>query len=812
MYYLKNIILKALFIFVFQVINLNLSAQNILPDSIEKKMTWYSLQKPQQILFAHFDKTIYAQNENVWFTAYLLNRKNTDNPQVLSISLVNDLSKSVVLEQKFLMTDGISFGNVFLPDSIQAGNYTFMLYTNQLYGGKPADVFIQPITVAVTNELTFKASLNLDTIETNPAGRKALLSAVTKDGKPLVGAIIKYTLGNIKKTAKTDNAGKYLITIPLSQINADNNVLEANVKYNNDVQNVKLIIPFNNKKISVKFYPEGGSLIHEINGTVGWEIKTREGAPMKAKGILYKNDMPVDTIETDSYGMGRFKLTPLKSSKYAVKLMASDFRDSIFKLPEILPKSSAISIPNSLANDTLKIKLTSKYLENVTILVHNYRQIFYAFPVKTNAAGKIALINLKILPKGLATITILDSAKRPCAERLFFAHYNKRSLIDVQTDKSQYAKREKVKLTLKFKTIDTGLVSVACVQSNRMQIKNSYDIESFVYLKHELEALPLKVKYMGNNQEDKAYLENILLIKGWRRYTWQEMLQTTEKDTVSNQSSLVLSGKVTHLDQRLRKPARFFAMTDSATTSVKSDQLGNFTLDNNVIITDENKKVHFWAMDRNRNEYEIRVNDPYSKINREIAASLKSQSNSPHVNNSDPLVLKGFQHTIALKEVKIKGVKDNSLLNSFSAEKIMPTENECGDYICMFGIFNCPNHKGFANNTIPIEGHYYIIRGRETRYSGCIISLPKNKKVDSLNTIPGIKYSKEFYGSDYSVVSPSQPEYYSTIFWKHLIPVNSSVETVLNFYTSDITGAFKVIVQGITRKDVVYQEKEFTVK
>src|ERR1700754_3650267 len=135
MHYLKNIRLKALLLFIFQVNSSNLFAQKILPDSIERKMMWYSLQKSPQILFAHFDKTVYTQNENVWFTAYLLNRKTNDNPQVLSVSLVNDLSKSVVLEQKFLMADGISFGNVFLPDTIPAGNYSFLLFPNLLLKG-----------------------------------------------------------------------------------------------------------------------------------------------------------------------------------------------------------------------------------------------------------------------------------------------------------------------------------------------------------------------------------------------------------------------------------------------------------------------------------------------------------------------------------------------------------------------------------------------------------------------------------------------------------------------------------------------------
>jgi hypothetical protein len=78
-------------------------------------------------------------------------------------------------------------------------------------------------------------------------------------------------------------------------------------------------------------------------------------------------------------------------------------------------------------------------------------------------------------------------------------------------------------------------------------------------------------------------------------------------------------------------------------------------------------------------------------------------------------------------------------------------------------------------------------------------------------TIRGITYSKEFYGEDYSIINPSQPEYISTIYWKHLCYVNSKGDVDLKFYTSDITGAFKIIVQGVTANDVIYGEKEFNV-
>jgi hypothetical protein len=49
-------------------------------------------------------------------------------------------------------------------------------------------------------------------------------------------------------------------------------------------------------------------------------------------------------------------------------------------------------------------------------------------------------------------------------------------------------------------------------------------------------------------------------------------------------------------------------------------------------------------------------------------------------------------------------------------------------------------------------------------------------------------------------------------FWKHNVPINSSGEVNLSFFTNDITGLFRVVAQGVTEEGVVYDEKLFTVK
>jgi hypothetical protein len=76
----------------------------------------------------------------------------------------------------------------------------------------------------------------------------------------------------------------------------------------------------------------------------------------------------------------------------------------------------------------------------------------------------------------------------------------------------------------------------------------------------------------------------------------------------------------------------------------------------------------------------------------------------------------------------------------------------------------------------------------------------------------GIYMAKEFYAPDYSKFDPPSPEYLSTIYWNPGVKLNSDQETKISFYTSDIGGRFRVVVQGLIPDDVVFGEQVFTVQ
>jgi hypothetical protein len=776
-------------------------------DSLINKIDRYGINHHTPEMFVHFDKTIYSNNENVWLTAYLLDSTGINKHTALIVNLIKDDSRTVVLEDKFVMSNGLAFGNLFIPDSVVAGNYTFVAYTNLMFKGNPYILFKQPVTIKTTNQASFTAQLSpIDTAITS-AEMKVRLIANISAVELLPNAEVNYYVGNpanhlISGKVKTDATGQYVFNVPSKILGPGSNKIYVTVKHKGEEKEVSMALPVASQLPVVNFYPEGGNLVNNLSGYVGWEAKTASGAPLQLNAILYKDNVIIDTIETNGYGMGKFLLLPKSGSKYEVKLNGRSY-----DLPAILTVGPAISTQQALANDTLNIILHDSKAEKLFLLVHNYRQLFSATPIVMSGNAKRVKILLNEVPKGINQLTVTDSLGRPFAQRTFFAHYNRKQSLQINAN-DEFGTRQKVNIKVKLNNKDTSamaLVSIAAVQENRIEIKKKNDIESYFYLNSQLGDLPVKENYLGNEETDRQFLENVLLIKGWARYKWTDVLKTDNSSSTKFDVP-IFSGAVTNLAGKpLKKPISVILMKQEGLTPIQTDNTGNFMVDHSDMVTMQNKKISLMPSgDDAQQLYQMKFADPYIKIKGEVPSIINYKDYSTVAEQSTAsMEIAGNEKTIQLRQVTIKDKNDDS----FHGFLALNGANECGDYVCRYNNLNCPNHRTEFDNKAPVKGATYNINGVRMSYLGCTVP---QKNTLAIN-IKGIYNTLEFYPSDYAELSPSQPEYISTVYWKHIEKVTAGKETNLSFYTSDITGRFKIIIQGITDNDVVYGEKTFNV-
>lgn len=87
---------------------------------------------PQQTLFIHIDKEEFLAGETIWFKAYLVNA-TTLEPDTLSTNMHLNLLNTngdIVTSLLLRMENGMTHGNIHLPDSISEGNYEVIAYTD----------------------------------------------------------------------------------------------------------------------------------------------------------------------------------------------------------------------------------------------------------------------------------------------------------------------------------------------------------------------------------------------------------------------------------------------------------------------------------------------------------------------------------------------------------------------------------------------------------------------------------------------------------------------------------------------------------
>jgi hypothetical protein len=754
----------------------------------------YSTKHRAPVLFMHFDKNVYSNNENVWFTGYLLDNIDNSKYKTLSLALIKDDDRSVLMDDRFVIANGFCFGNTNIPDSVRAGAYTFVAYGNILQNNKPDIIFKQQVTIKTGNQQTFNASLNpLDT-GANAANQKVMLRVNFMNEKsPPSSVPVTFYVGDARKPATTGAvktaAGQYIFSIPSHLLSASHNKLHVQVKYKSEVQDISIALPVPPQPPQVNFYPEGGNMLNNVVNIIGLDAKTAEGAPLSTEAVLYEDQQVVDTISTNSNGMGKFPIIPKQGKRYTVKLMAANSK-TVYNLPDAV-NGPGLSVKRAIVNDTLLVDVYNDDPQRKLYLVgHNYRQSFFEAPIERHPNQRMKIL-LNGMPRGIMQLTLVDSLGHPYAERMVFAHYNSKAKLEISSDNADYQKRKKVKLSIKLTGEATnGAVSVAVVQENRIEIKNRTDIENYIYLKSELTGVPIKENYFTNADLDKRDLENVLLIRGWSRYKWTDVLKVKVEDTLRNSFDMVFTGKVSKYTGKFKESVSL--LTFSPTGTYDTDVNGSFMLPDSGIIHEPGKKIAIMVANGSPSEYKIQLVNPYDSVNRHVANLIDPITyHSPAAESSASLKLVGMERAIQIKEVVIKGKKDDSFYNSLNKGVDDLAINPCGPYVCHNGIVNCPNH-------VPPECRAGYVP---------VVIKPKPNSIQ----FKGIYAAQEFYPADYSEVSPSQPEYMSTMYWKNQLLLKKGKAQEVSFYTSDITGPFKVIVQGITDNDVIYGETSFKV-
>lgn len=302
-------------------------------------------------------------------------------------------------------------------------------------------------------------------------------------------------------------------------------------------------------ELSVGIYPEGGQLIADIGNRVA--LKTSPELRGKTLTLTDADNEALKEIAIDDRGYGLFDLIPSWGKRYFVS-----YGNEKFELPPSQEEGVAIRVNAYSYPDAIRMTLFKKRgstPENVFILIHTRGTVHYSGTLDFSRALTLTNIPTAALPAGVNHLTVFDQSGTPLAERLFYIDREEPASLNIQTPDIAVGTRKKVTLELSLSekgSAPKSFANLSLTATQQPEIQRNPDsqsIKTYLLLNSDLRGhIPEPGYYFTDiTPEKKKALDLVLMTHGWRRFTWENLLnQPLDSIQYQPQSGTELSGRL----------------------------------------------------------------------------------------------------------------------------------------------------------------------------------------------------------------------------------------------------------------------------
>ena len=347
---------------------------------------------------------------------------------------------------------------------------------------------------------------------------------------------------------------------------------------------------------TLRFYPEGGSLITELSAIVAVKAEDALGNGIQVSGpILSATGDTVARFNCDSLGMGLFVILPTAGQKYHSSL---NYKGQVISavLPDVLNSGISLKV---LKRDTLlyitiscnnaaSAALTGKPL---TLSIKHAGTAFVNQQILLNENQALIKIPISGLPEGVAVVSVYDDRHKPNCERLvYIEHPENKAMLAVSTEKSTFKSREKVVVNIRAtdgrKHPVTGNFSLSAVDAG-VDPSRAGDITAYIMLQSEVRGQIIHPEryFDTTNTFRTRQLDMLLLTQGWRDFVWKRLADTAIKISYLPEQGFTVSGTIKNESGKQTVPNSNVTLSTPKTIGPKlfytqSDANGNFYFDN----------------------------------------------------------------------------------------------------------------------------------------------------------------------------------------------------------------------------------------
>ncbi len=321
--------------------------------------------------------------------------------------------------------------------------------------------------------------------------------------------------------------------------------------------------PQKEKKVNVKFYPEGGHLIQGVESRVAFEATDEFGNPIEITGhIVNREKENVVRFSTGHEGKGVFTYTP-GDEEYKGRVVYNDKTYS-FDLPGSLPqgfvmKVDNLSHPDSLGITVQKNRATPEGMLGLTVISGGKPFYFYIVGVVDDKEVHFVIDKTR-LPAGVSQVVLFNPAGEIIGDRLIFIHPNDLLNIQLTTEPGTHQPYEPV--DLEFMVTDNKREPVCTEFSLSVtdvsdQVVSGHTILTNLLLMSEIKGYVRNPSFYFESDlfTHRTALDLLLMVQGWRRYSWKQMagLEPIEVKYLPEQG-IETHGRVVSFVRKIPKP------------------------------------------------------------------------------------------------------------------------------------------------------------------------------------------------------------------------------------------------------------------
>ncbi|HTB25160.1 MAG TPA: TonB-dependent receptor plug domain-containing protein, partial [Puia sp.] len=263
------------------------------------------------------------------------------------------------------------------------------------------------------------------------------------------------------------------------------------------------------------FYPEGGSIIAGTTATIAFRALNARGEPLEVSGwVTDTRDSIATNFKTTLPGLGKFSFDAWNPRKYFAHIKWKNNRVITYPLPHIDQFASQLSLTEQ-NSQTIKVRVSlgdSLYNKNKKTFLLGISRDSLCF-----AASGTNMYDVQIpksnFPKGRATLFLFNEEKEIVSERSIYIDTGFTRVV-VETDKSVYGPREKVKLNLNSSSSEghpLGALFTVSVTDDRFSSPLT-EQDIFIGFNPDHIELPETGTSAGTDWENKYSLQDIDLI------------------------------------------------------------------------------------------------------------------------------------------------------------------------------------------------------------------------------------------------------------------------------------------------------------